>query len=318
MKVSIIIPVYNVSQFIERCLYSAFNQTYSGIEYILVDDATPDNSMEIVEKILHNHPRQEAVKIVRHSENKGLSAARNTGVKASSGEYIFFLDSDDELASDCIETLVSAIGDQDIDFVIGEITVIGNKRKAYPLLLLENGIYQGNDFILDSFLTKKWYEMACNKLVKRSIFSEKKAWFAEGIVHEDTLWSFQLALAAQSMAVTHTPTYIYHIQTNSITQKKSPRNIDSFYLVLEKIIRLARQSNLFDTHTFIYPYLENLRIFFIKTLVKNDFDKEYVLKQKKKLDILFNENVWTERRKSFVTFWKEILLSIAIYIKYKL
>ncbi|GHS99685.1 hypothetical protein FACS189421_10580 [Bacteroidia bacterium] len=308
MKVSIVIPVYNVSQFVGRCLYSALNQNYLDIEYILVDDATPDNSLEIVTEILNNHSRKEAVKIIHHPENKGLAGARNTGIQHSTGDYLFFLDSDDEIIPGCIETLVALTHKQAVDFVIGEIQVIGNKRKAYPPLLLKEGIYQGNDSVLESFLKRKWYEMAWNKLVKRSIFSEKNNWFEEGIVHEDTLWSFQLALTAQSMAVTLVPTYLYHIQGNSITQKKSKKNIENFYFVLEKMMQLAVERNLFDSHKAIFSYLERLRIFFIKTLFKNNFDTEYVRKQKAALDQLFIQYVWTKKRKSFIASLREFTL----------
>jgi glycosyltransferase involved in cell wall biosynthesis len=292
------------------------NQTYQNIECILVDDATPDNSMEIVAEIRNNHPLQEAVKIIRHSENKGLSVARNTGVKASSGEYIFFLDSDDELPPNCIEILVSSMDKREVDFVIGEIQVIGNKRKAYPPLLLKEGIYQGNDFVLESFLKRKWYEMAWNKLVKRSLFTEKEVWFEEGIVHEDTLWSFQLALAAQSMAVTHTPTYCYHIQNNSITQKKSTKNMDSFYIVLEQIIISAKQRNLFEVQKIIFSYLENLQVFFIKQLLRGNFEKQYIQEQRNKINQLYKKSVWTGNKRKIEFLLKDFVLFLWNYFKH--
>ncbi|MDR0863511.1 MAG: glycosyltransferase [Candidatus Symbiothrix sp.] len=315
MTVSIVIPVYNVSKFIGKCLYSALSQTYPDIEYILIDDATPDNSMEIVTEILSNHPRKEAVKMVHHRENKGLAGARNTGIQYSTGDYLFFLDSDDELPPDCIETLVSCMDNQEVDFVIGEIKVIGNERKAYPPLLLQEGIYQGNDFILDSFLERKWYEMAWNKLIKRSIFTEKNIRFEEGIVHEDTLWSFQLALTAQSMAVTSVPTYLYHIQSNSITQKKSKKNIESFYFVLDKTIKSATQNRLFATHKYIYSYLENLRIFFIKSLVNNAFEKKYIQEQQNKINALYQQFVWKSKSRHFKFRLKDFVLLLWMKLK---
>ncbi|MDL2224300.1 glycosyltransferase [Bacteroidales bacterium OttesenSCG-928-M06] len=309
MKVSIIIPVYNVSAFIERCLISALNQTYQDIEYILVDDVGQDNSMEIANSVITGYPDKD-VKVIQHTTNKGLGGARNTGVKASSGEYIFFLDSDDELSSDCIEILALLTKEKSIDLIIGEIDVVGNKRKAYPLLTIEDGIYHGNDFILNSFLQKKWYEMAWNKLIKRSLFIEKGIWFTEGILHEDTLWSFQLALELQSMAVIHAKTYHYHIQKGSITQKKSNKNIEDFYFLLKKIIESSKGHKIFQTYPSVYFYLERLRIFFIKSLAKGNFSKEFILKQKKQLDDLYNSEVWTNKPQSFTSKCKEIILSL--------
>ena len=96
LKISIIIPVYNVSLFIERCLLSVVEQRHEALEVILVDDASPDDSMEKARRFLSGYPKLD-YKIVTHPQNKGLSAARNTGVKHSTGAYLYFLDSDDAL-----------------------------------------------------------------------------------------------------------------------------------------------------------------------------------------------------------------------------
>ncbi|KAA6348892.1 putative glycosyltransferase EpsJ [termite gut metagenome] len=316
MKISIIIPIYNVADYIERCLLSALNQTYPNVEYILVNDATPDNSMEIVGDILSKHPREKSVKIVHHAENKGLAEARNTGVRSSKGEYVYFLDSDDAIAPDCLETLVKPVDSDQVDFVIGEIQVMGNSRAAYPPLLLKDGIYHGSDCIINAYFRRQWYEMAWNKLIKRSLLVEKKLWFEEGILHEDTLWSFQLAIAAQSMAVTHEPTYIYHIQSNSITQKKSKKNIECFYFVLEKIIQLANDQNLFTTQKNIFPYLENARVYFIKSLLRGKFDKRYIHEQRYQIDTLYKKWVWKSKSRKLEFVLKEFILLLWIFFKY--
>jgi glycosyltransferase involved in cell wall biosynthesis len=316
MKISVIIPVYNVADYIERCLLSVINQSYQDIECVLVDDASPDNSMEIAQKIIADSPRKGAIKIIRHVANKGLAAARNTGVNHATGDYLFFLDSDDEIAPHCVETLAAFVENQGIDFVIGEIQVTGNSRTAYPPLLLKDGIYQGNDSIINPYFQRQWYEMAWNKLIKRSLFVEKELWFEEGILHEDTLWSFQLAIAAQSMAVTHEPTYIYHIQSNSITQKKSKKNIECFYFVLEKIIQLANNQNLFTTQKSIFPYLENARVYFIKSLLKGNFKKSYIQTQQTKIDRLYQQKVWNHGRRKLEFVVKDFVLLLWIFLKH--
>ncbi|GHT75973.1 hypothetical protein FACS189413_00490 [Bacteroidia bacterium] len=308
MKISIIIPIYNVEQYIERCLLSALNQSYSNIEYILVDDASPDNSMEIAATLLENHPRREAVKTARHSGNRGLSAARNTGVKAATGDYLFFMDSDDALPPDSLEILAALVQNQTVDFVIGEIQVIGNKRNAYPLLLLKDGFYQGNSLIFNAFLNKQWYEMAWNKLIRREFFMEKQLWFEEGILHEDNLWSFQLAITAETMAVSHSQTYIYHIQGNSITQKKSKKNIENFYFVLEKIINWSIAENVFNRHPAISSYLEQSRIYFLKSLIKNNFDGDFIQKQKSGINNLYKTAVWKGNNRKIEFVVKDFIL----------
>ena len=97
MKVSIIIPVYNVSLYIERCIKSVMSQTYQDIECILVNDATPDDSIAIAERLIADYNGTIQFRILNHEHNKGQSTARNTGIDASTGDYLYFLDSDDEI-----------------------------------------------------------------------------------------------------------------------------------------------------------------------------------------------------------------------------
>ena len=107
-KVSIIIPVYNVVDYIERCWKSVNAQTYSDIELIFVDDCGTDESISKLETLISEGSRF-PVQIIKHKKNRGLSAARNTGIEASSGDYVYFLDSDDDLVPSCIEELVAPL-----------------------------------------------------------------------------------------------------------------------------------------------------------------------------------------------------------------
>ena len=118
MKVSVIIPIYNVSRFIERCACSLMQQTLNEVEYIFVNDATPDNSMELLRGVIARYPARAAqVKIVEHEHNKGLPAARNTGLAAATGEYIFHCDSDDFVEPEMLEHLYNAAKEKDADIV---------------------------------------------------------------------------------------------------------------------------------------------------------------------------------------------------------
>ena len=120
IKVSIIIPIYNVEPYIERCIISVLNQSYKNIEIIIINDCTPDKSIELINKLLNNkYSSTENIHILNHEKNKGLSAARNTGIMNATGDYLYFLDSDDSITHDCIEVLVNALS-LNIDFVIGD------------------------------------------------------------------------------------------------------------------------------------------------------------------------------------------------------
>ena len=107
--VSVIIPIYNVAPYIERCLLSVITQTYDALEIVLIDDCGVDDSMKIAESTLQNVEHLRIVKILHHEKNRGLSAARNTGIMAATGRYLFFLDSDDWIKPDCIQQMVERI-----------------------------------------------------------------------------------------------------------------------------------------------------------------------------------------------------------------
>ncbi len=215
MNISIIIPVYNVEPYIERCLLSALNQTYENTEIILIDDKGMDHSIDIAKDIVSMHPNKEKVKFIYHEFNEGLSSARNSGIKASNGEYIYLLDSDDEMTSDCLEKLVEPAILHNSDFIIGNYEVIGSDV-IMPSLDMDEGTLFSNRDVLQNFLRSKWYVMAVNKLVKKKLIDDKQIFFEEGIIHEDELWSFMLACQASSMSVVNATTYKYHIRESSI------------------------------------------------------------------------------------------------------
>lgn len=212
-KVSIIIPVYNVAPFIAACIQSVINQTYRDIEIIFVDDCGTDNSINLIKDFIANHCEDWDIKIVHHDHNRGLSAARNTGLKTATGDYVYFLDSDDSISSNCIELLLNEASKNNCDFVIGDYSdTLG--ENASPLLL-ESGCLRDKD-ILHSYAKGLWYVMAWNKLCKRDFLLGNNLYFEEGINHEDVIWTFKLACSAQTMGVVHEQTYLYSIRAASI------------------------------------------------------------------------------------------------------
>ena len=258
MKVSIIVPVYNVAKYIERCLLSVLDQTWQDLEVILVNDCTPDNSMEIARRVVASHPRGTVVRCLEHEENRGLSAARNTGISASVGDYLYFLDSDDYISANAIELLADAAVQKRPDFVIGNYEVTGARRWAPPLSL-GTGFYEGNALVLSTYVQGKWYVMAWNKLVSRPLVLQHKLYFQEGIVHEDDLWSFKLACMSQSMYVVNETTYYYSMQPDSIMRAPSMRNLECRVLVLGYIYDFIRSSRCLQDNRLIYIYFESLK-----------------------------------------------------------
>ncbi|MDD3040120.1 glycosyltransferase family 2 protein [Bacteroides sp.] len=216
MKFSIIIPIYKVEDYIAECLYSVIHQTYKdGFECILVDDNTPDDSMKIVRQVLSSYRGNIQFKIVHHQENKGLSAARNTGVREATGDYLYFLDSDDLLPEQTIESLLKTCQNESPDVVMGDFELIGESDNV-PKLNTQISNYNNQVDIFNAFISRHLYEMAWNKLVRKDFFLRHELWFREGILHEDSLWSFFLFYYCQNLKICFSNTYRYRIRQNSI------------------------------------------------------------------------------------------------------
>ena len=116
--VSILVPIYGVEQYIEHCAVCLFEQTYSNIEYIFIDDCTQDNSIGILLNIILHYPsREQNIKIIHHEKNKGLAGARNTAVAAASGDFVLHVDSDDYIEKNCVELLVAKQMETSADIV---------------------------------------------------------------------------------------------------------------------------------------------------------------------------------------------------------
>jgi glycosyltransferase involved in cell wall biosynthesis len=222
-KVSIIIPVYNVEPYIERCLLSVLNQTYENIEIILVDDCGQDNSMSVARQITEDHPNGHKIRFLKNECNKGPSVARNKGIKSAIGEYIYFLDSDDEITLNCIETLFKE--SEGFDLVIGGAIsgsgtiFFNNQRNTFENEDVRNAYFSG---LINS--------MTCNKLVSRKFILSNNLFLDPDPenLHEDFLWCFFVLMACRKMKIIETTTYIYHIRENTRNTNFTIKNINAY------------------------------------------------------------------------------------------
>lgn len=238
IKVSIIVPVYNVAPYMERCWQSIRQQTYSNLEVIFVDDCGTDDSVRILESLMENKGRLDC-RIIHHDRNRGLSVARNTGFAASTGKYVYFLDSDDDIMPDCIESLVAPLEEYEYDFVIGDYTVVG--EGGYSPLILPQGPLKSNKEILEAYLDGKWYVMPWNKLCRRQFLLENELFFKERLIHEDVLWSFVMACKAQNLYVVKKPLYNYYVRSSSIMTSMSIEKDLGIYLdVFDEIVKFVK------------------------------------------------------------------------------
>lgn len=261
MKISIIVPIYNVSDYIADCLQSVLNQTYSDLEIVLVNDATPDNSMEEAQPWIEMLQKYYEVKVVNHDYNRGLSAARNTGMEVATADWIYFLDSDDEITPNCIELLVTQVKKYpDVDFVIGGVKTIGTNWN-YPLTCAS--YVKGTRNILQDYIANKWYVMAWNHLYRKKYLLQHALSFKEGLLHEDELFSFQIATTARAIAAVYEETYIYKVRSSgSITAQRKLKNFeDLLFIIREKYTYILKQYQV-GIHVIPFTYsLETLYVY---------------------------------------------------------
>ena len=215
MKVSIIIPVYNVAKYIKRCLQSVIDQTYQDIECILVDDCGNDNSIELAQEFIKIYHGNINFKFLYHEHNKGQSAARNTALRFAKGDYVFFLDSDDVIPSNSIASLMAlATRYPQADFIQGNLLdEAGSVSKFGWRNTLPEFCDDHND--LEHYILSVVVYSAWNKVIKTSFLTENNLYFPEGIIHEDLYWTFFLAKYAKAVGFVNQATYIYYINDNS-------------------------------------------------------------------------------------------------------
>ena len=219
MKISIIIPVYKVEKYIVHCLQSVANQTMTeSIECIIVDDKGNDNSIHLAENFIDSYQGNINFKIIYRESNGGLSAARNTGINAASGDYLYFLDSDDEITPNCLEIMYSLIERYGkIDLVQGSFyETEQEKQTVSPYSLPE---YTNERRIIKSFLLRYdgYIIPAQSRLINREFLYNYKLFFKEGIIHEDNYWTFFLAKYVTKMCFSKERTYYHRYNPNSIT-----------------------------------------------------------------------------------------------------
>lgn len=228
MKVSIIIPVYNVSKYLVRCLDSVVAQTFHDIECILVDDCGKDDSMAIAEKYIKNYQGTISFKLLHHEQNRGLSAARNTGIDAAHGDYLYFLDSDDAIIPETIETLLKLFEKYpDIVFAQGNILAEDGNISSYGL---KKSIpeYSNNHEELQRIMLSEITTVAWNRLIKRDYVLQHRLYFPEGYFTEDMYWGYFITKYLTAAAFTQKGLYVYYINEGSMMT--SPANHLKWYI----------------------------------------------------------------------------------------
>ncbi|MDF2514761.1 MAG: hypothetical protein K0R59_57 [Sphingobacterium sp.] len=214
--VTIIVPIYNVASYIEKCVRSLFEQTYPQIEYIFVDDCATDNSIEILNMLITQYPmRAPFVHIVCHEENKGLPSARNTGLQHATGKYVLHCDSDDWTHTELVECLVREAEEKEADIVFCDFYNVYIDKTVLYSQKYKNTYKE----YLKSFFWRESQGSVWNKLFKRKLFVENNVKFPDGLsMQEDLRTIVQLYYYADKVVHVPIPLYYYvKSRANSIT-----------------------------------------------------------------------------------------------------
>jgi len=233
ISISIIIPIYNVAQYIKRCIDSILIQESAdcGIECILVNDCTPDNSMEIVNDVVDDYHGKIHFVVCNHDKNRGLSAARNTGILAATGDYLLFVDSDDYLNDDCLELMLNGLkAYPNVDVIVGNALARRYGRTFFPPVS-EPTLLTNKDDVLQRVFFAKLHFHAWNRLVRRDLLFHQKIFFIEGLLYEDMPWTYDLMTQMSSMLVLPNSTYVYEYNENSIVNTTTNKINDVVYSV---------------------------------------------------------------------------------------
>lgn len=224
-KVSVIIPVYNVASYIERCARSLFGQTLREMEFIFVDDSSPDRSIQIVREVLKEFPhRVHQVKFLRHEQNKGLPAARNTGLRVATGEYIYHCDSDDYLEPDALETMYRAAKANDADIVWCDWFLSFEHNERY----MKQPGYPTAYEALRGILNGRMKYNVWNKLVRRELYTQNDIWFPSGYGMGEDMTMIRLFACAGQVA--YVPRAFYHyvkLNREAFTNTMSERHLSA-------------------------------------------------------------------------------------------
>lgn len=240
MKVSIIIPVYNVQTYLRQCVQSVQAQTYRDLEIILVDDGSTDDSGHLCDTLAASDPHI----CVVHKPNGGLSDARNVGLQHATGEYIAFLDGDDVwLERDGLRQMVASIEQQPTDILLFRCVDIypqrQDPRREYDVAYINTHTVQ--EVFSRLIRTQAFNMSACFQLIRRALLTENEVYFEKGLLSEDVDWSLRLWRYVQHVQATNIPMYGYQHRSESITTSYSIRNLRSYDRIFRKFYARYQQ-----------------------------------------------------------------------------
>lgn len=288
VNISVIIPIYNVEKYLEKCLQSVRQQTYSNIEIICVDDCSPDNSAAIVRKHMSEDDR---IILIQHEKNTGLGGARNSAIRIAKGEYLASVDSDDYMQPNMLEKLWKATEDKLFDVVscgFNRVDEMGN--------ILSYTKYEGKQIKDDEINIFKTVNPAFwNKLWRRSLFVDNQIFFPNHDYYEDMSTTPRIISTTTSINIIKDRLYNYLVRSESITGSYGDKQIIDYFKGFEIILNYLKESELYDKYEEDYQeYVKNNIVYHAKGVLGADLyieEKKQYLRNLLFFRVGFQENI---------------------------
>lgn len=283
--VSIVVPVYKVEEWLERCVKSIQNQTYSNIEIILVDDGSPDHSGEICDRLAEQDSR---IKVI-HKPNGGQGDARNIGVDAVTGKYLLFVDSDDYIAKDLVEKNIAVAEEYNCDMILFDYYYVENGKKEVrtnnvPANQIINLKRERQLLMIPPSPVIKFYNF--------EFYKRANSTFPKGLYYEDLGMTLKILTDAERIYYLPEPFYYYMIRGNSTMGSRDyERNHHDMELILKQVIEFYKEKELYKEYRVELEYLTFLNLYFepSKKMVLANVDKKYLMKTAKLMKEMFPE-----------------------------
>ena len=268
-KVSIVVPVYNMEKYLEKCMDSLVNQTLEDIEIIVVNDGSTDNSLKILKKYKRKHPDKI---VIINQENQGISSARNNGIDIATGKYIGFVDSDDYIKYDMFEKLYNKIEKTKSDIVVCNYKKYFMKNEEFIDVDMVKNINKNNIFeeptILNNIYFAPW-----NKLYKRSLFEDIR--FPIQKKYEDINAILKVFFKAKKIDKISESLYLYRINENGETLTINKKICDIVF-IFEDLINYIKDKNKYDLIKYEFKKLCIDQLFYYLILSYSIKDKKYI------------------------------------------
>lgn len=313
LVVSIIVPIYNVEEYLVRCVESLINQTYKNVEIILVDDESPDNCGDICDEYSKLDNR---VKVI-HKKNGGLSDARNKGIEIAQGEFLLFVDSDDFIEHDAVEKLLACARENRLDVVCGNAYRIKFKDSYSSKSIMiggtsNNKVMTGEEYLVDCINYRKFSVAVWTRMYRRDLILKNNIYFTKGLLHEDENWTPKLLLAAERVGYLDYTFYNYIIRDNSITQTEDRRK--HIFDIIKTCRELESEYNKLTINKVNKRVLKDYLVrLYINTCTFGEYDKKFYTSIIDKRFLLRNSYFIKTRLESFV-----FILNISLYRYLKL